>query len=896
VRTLLIDNYDSYTYNLFQLIAGVNGSEPTVLTNDAALPSDLSTAFDNVVISPGPGRPDEPRDFGISADIIESAEIPVLGVCLGHQGIAASAGAQICPAPRARHGHLTRVRHNNSALFRGIPQEFTAVRYHSLCVLSPLPAPIEAIAWAEDDIVMALRHQIKPLWGVQFHPESVATGFGAELMGNFWRLTADYLANRERRQAPGREPVRIAVPGRAWEPPGSARPVQRASVTQDATELAPPAPPTPPAHLGYRLHVRTVRRAVDTEAAFTRLFARSDNAFWLDSARAEAGLARFSMLGEAAGELAEVAVYRVGDSAVQVHRAGGVAVSVPGTIFDYLERELTRRSVDAPDLPFDFSGGYVGYFGYELKADCGSPNAHRASTPDAVWVFPDRMVTVDHEEGVTYLLALSDGAPEADAAAADWLLQTQTALRQLPNGMGGQNGAGGQNGGHGKNGGHGQNGQNGIAPDEVERRLVRDRRQYLDDIAVCKHKLRQGESYEICLTNALRVPAAEDGYAFYRRLRRVNPAPYAAFLKVAGVTVASSSPERFLRVDRTGTAESKPIKGTAPRGRTPAEDDQLKAELTASDKTRAENLMIVDLVRNDLGRVCEVGSVHVPRLMATETYETVHQLVSTIRGQLRADVSVIDAVRACFPGGSMTGAPKLRTMEIIDSLETEARGVYSGAIGFVGCNRTADLNIVIRTAVLADGQWQVGAGGAIVLDSDPALEYEEMLLKAMASMRAYRPADADARRDADIDRAVDTDIERAVERDRPATDGDLITTMRAGELWLIGNASLASRARAPFFPCCPSRCLLRPSMAGRPCSVRSWRRQSGPGRRPGSLIISRLRSRWPGTARSASAMSPRPRAVLRPSCTGRASSPATAARSGLISRLTSWWRWPPSPA
>jgi para-aminobenzoate synthetase len=737
MRTLLIDNYDSYTYNIFQLIAAVNGAEPTVLANDVALPPDWSSTFDNVVISPGPGRPDDPRDFGISADLIASAAVPVLGVCLGHQGIAASEGVRIGPAPRPRHGYLTRVRHDDSALFRGIPQEFIAVRYHSLCVPARPPAAIEPIAWAEDGVIMALRHRIKPLWGVQFHPESVSSRFGAELLANFGQLTTDYLTSRGRRPAACQEQVQIAMPGRTWKPrPGRpAAPAAPASAAAPAAEARPgperpePERPERPGR-GYRMRVRTLRTAVDAEAAFTWLFSDSDHAFWLDSSRAEPGLARFSFLGDADGELAEVVTYQVGENAVRVRTGPGPAVSVPGTIFDYLERELATRSVDAPDLPFDFTGGYVGYFGYELKADCGSPAVHRAETPDAAWIFPGHLLVADHEQDTTYLLALSDGSPGADAAAQDWLDRAEAVLHRLP--------------GRGTAGGEGDrpepDGAPGISADAVELLLVRDRDQYLDDVAACQRKLHQGESYEICLTNSVRAPAVQDGYAFYRRLRRVNPAPYAAYLKLAGITVACSSPERFLRVDRTGMAESKPIKGTAPRGRTPAEDERLREELTASDKTRAENLMIVDLVRNDLGRVCEVGSVHVPRLMVSETYQTVHQLVSTIRGRLRPDLSVIDCVRACFPGGSMTGAPKRRTMEIIDALETEARGVYSGTIGFLGCNRTADLNIVIRTAVLADGRWRVGAGGAIILDSDPVLEYEEMLLKAMATLRAYGAA------------------------------------------------------------------------------------------------------------------------------------------------------------
>ncbi len=664
MRTLLIDNYDSYTYNLFQLIAKVNGQEPVVVHNDDVSDDELDLRdFDNVVISPGPGRPDRAADFGVSGRVIAETDIPLLGVCLGHQGIVTAEGGEVVAAPAARHGHLATVRHNGDGLFRDIPSEFTGVRYHSLCVREPLPESLVATAWADDGVVMGIRHRDRPLWGVQFHPESIATDYGEQLIRNFRDLTAEY---------------------------------QRASSA-------------------YRVAYRVLDHAVDTEAAFTARHAESRRAFWLDSSHVEAGLSRFSYFGDDSGPLAEFVTYRVAEGYVEVQKSGRPPKKVEGTVFDYLQHRLRTRRTTAPEgLPFDFVGGYVGYFGYELKADLGAAQRFEAQTPDASWIFADRLVAVDHQEDRTYVLALHH-AQDADSTAA-WLDETAKTLADLPS-----------------------------APplrpmppkdDDEEDRLTRDRAQYLADIQTSQAELHAGESYEICLTNSARIPATGNGYDFYRVLRAGNPAPYGAYLRFDGVDVACSSPERFLKIDRDRVVETKPIKGTTPRGRTGEEDERLRDSLTDSDKTRAENLMIVDLLRNDLGRVCEVGSVHVPRLMVTETYATVHQLVSTIRGTLRPDADVVDCVRACFPGGSMTGAPKLRTMEIIDSLETEARGVYSGAIGFLSCDGTADLNIVIRTAVRTDGEWRVGAGGAIVLASDPDEEYEEMLLKARATLRA----------------------------------------------------------------------------------------------------------------------------------------------------------------
>jgi para-aminobenzoate synthetase len=701
--TLLIDNYDSFTYNLFQLLAEVNGRDPLVVRNDEASWEELSNLdFDNVVISPGPGRPEEVQDFGVCAEAIRYCKAPLLGVCLGLQGLGWTEGGRVARAPEPVHGRIVAIEHDGSPLLAGIPSPFAAVRYHSLSLAHPLPPSLREVATC-DGVPMAVEHRTRPHWGVQFHPESVATEDGERLLTNFRDLT----------------------PGRS----------QRRSVAfVSHTERKATRPP------GTGLRVRRLEALPDPEAVFVSLYGDRDHAFWLDSSRpGERG--RFSFMGDASGPLAETVTYDVEAAELTVRRDGSEQL-VLGSVFGYLERRTAElRPANPPSLPFEFDCGFVGYLGYELKADCGHAPGHRSDHPDAALILADRLIAFDHEQNQTYLLSLHKLGEEGEEIgmdglcegreAEDWLSATATRLATLPTGA------------LSKEPGEGPTepslcceGGPSFGSFQGTLSLARPHAQYLEDVETSIGHLLDGDSYEICLTNQLRFETDTDPLDLCLRLRRVNPAPFAAYLRFGDLSILSSSPERFLRVSRAREAEARPIKGTSRRGATPEEDAGLAATLAGDEKNRAENLMIVDLLRNDLGAVCEVGTVEVPEMMAVETYETVHQLVSSVRGHLRADATTLDTVRSCFPPGSMTGAPKRRTTEILDEIEEAARGVYSGAIGWFGFGGAADLSVAIRTVVLSGGRATIGAGGAIVVGSEPEREYEEMLLKAAAALRA----------------------------------------------------------------------------------------------------------------------------------------------------------------
>ncbi|HTH72868.1 MAG TPA: aminodeoxychorismate synthase component I [Trinickia sp.] len=484
-----------------------------------------------------------------------------------------------------------------------------------------------------------------------------------------------------------------------------------------------------------KLEVVTLDGCGDAAAVFDRLFAASRGAFLLESSLVVPGFSRFSFMGDAHGRYGECVTYEVRTQTATV-RSGDVTRSLRApNIFEFIASELAQRQVHCDaDLPFGFDLGCAGVLGYEVKAETIGAHPHASTVADAAFVFATRMVVLDHLEQKTYLLHLVEDAASCDAARA-WFDRASTAVAAACGELQSSEAPGGLNAATAAS-------RRKLTLAEVEgwiaenARIRHDRSTYIGKIGEALSEIVHGESYEICLTNQISFSFRYAPFDLYRAMRRLTPAPHAAYFDSGDFSLVSASPERFLSVDRSCVAEAKPIKGTRPRGRSDDDDAALVRELRTSEKDRAENLMIVDLLRNDLGQVCETGSVHVPKLFDVETYSHVHQLVSTVRGTLKPGVSAVDCIRATFPGGSMTGAPKKRTMEIIDRLEEGARGIYSGALGWFGLSGACDFSIVIRSVTISDGVAHLGVGGAITALSDPAEEFDETIVKARGVVEA----------------------------------------------------------------------------------------------------------------------------------------------------------------
>ena len=375
-----------------------------------------------------------------------------------------------------------------------------------------------------------------------------------------------------------------------------------------------------------------------------------------------------------------------------------------------------------PGLP-PFQGGWIGWFGYELGGafDEIAPHTNKPlAIPDVALGLHDWVIAWDHARNECWLI--SSGADASGAcSAARGQARAESVLDRWRETSGSRTQSPGT-----------RPERDAIVADFTTERYEAAVQRVIDYVLA-------GDIFQANLAQRFVLPYAGDPQRLYRDLTRRSPAPMAAFLQHDGITVASASPEQFLRLKAAnGAVETRPIKGTRPRDADLRRDTALAAELQASEKDRAENVMIVDLLRNDLSRVCRAGSVHAPVLCALESHPTVHHLVSTVVGTLATGQDALDLLAATFPGGSITGAPKLRAMEIIRELEPVARGVYSGAIGWIGLDGSMELSIAIRTITMANGIASFHAGGGITALSVPAEEYRESLDKAEAMLQAAR--------------------------------------------------------------------------------------------------------------------------------------------------------------
>ena len=442
------------------------------------------------------------------------------------------------------------------------------------------------------------------------------------------------------------------------------------------------------------------------------LFAQEQDSIFLDSAMDIQGMGRYSFIGRD-----PFLVFTSQGSMISIRQAKEVSTQ-EGNPFEILKDLLYKYRTDKV-LGFPpFTGGIMGYFGYDmgfLLENIQNDREQHDDVPDCCIGFYDTVLIFDHYENKTYISAT--GFPEMDekkrlCRGNERIAEFMTLLKKTC---------------------HLDKPEQPVPQGDYRTHMKKE--DYCNMITRAIEYIEAGDIFQVNLSQGFSAAVTGLPFDVYRYLRHINPAPFAAYLHFPEVVVASASPERYLLL-KDKVVETRPIKGTRPRGIDEESDQRLRQELVNSEKDQAELVMIIDLERNDLGRVCEYGSVRVPDLIRLEEYATVFHLVSTVTGCLTQDKDIMDLIMASFPGGSITGAPKVRAMEIIEEMESAHRGIYTGSIGYIDFNGDADLNIVIRTLVIKDGQAYFRVGGGIVADSVPELEYQETLDKGRALMSA----------------------------------------------------------------------------------------------------------------------------------------------------------------
>ncbi|MCT4593783.1 MAG: aminodeoxychorismate synthase component I [Anaeromicrobium sp.] len=435
------------------------------------------------------------------------------------------------------------------------------------------------------------------------------------------------------------------------------------------------------------------------------LFENYAYSFILDSGMDRERLGKYSFIG-----FDPFLVFKSKNGTITIEEGNTIRV-LKGDPFHEL-KEIMKKYEFKYDSPLPFIGGAVGYFSYDL---CHHVEKLPRTAIDDVNIYDchfglyDGIIVVDHTEDETYICSL--GIKDDENKVIEFI-ENIINKKPLPSVE-----------------------EENKGEVTIESNFTKEN--YVKAIESIKDYIKNGDIYQANMTQRFTANMTQSPLSLYSKLRKINPAPFAAFINLKDHHILSSSPERFIQI-RDNHVETRPIKGTRPRGKSPEEDRLNREDLLSSEKDKSELLMIVDLERNDLGRVCKWGSVSVPELFTLETYPTVYHLVSTVVGELRDEIHPIDCIKYSFPGGSITGAPKIRAMEVIDELEPTGRNLYTGSIGYIGFNGHIDTNIVIRTILCKNNRAYFQAGGGIVWDSNAHLEYEESLHKAKALMNALK--------------------------------------------------------------------------------------------------------------------------------------------------------------
>ena len=738
MKTCIIDNFDSFTFNLVDLVARVSGQLPRVVKNNEMTANDIVMAgYDSIIISPGPGTVENKQDIGVCLDIIANSARPLLGVCLGHQAIAYHYGgrrAGIIKIGAPTHGKATKIFHDGTGIFDGLPNPLMVGRYHSLVVEeAALAKELRVVARDEDGNIMAIAHRTKPIYGLQFHPESILTAGGKKMMENFFALSSRWSS-----ALPSILPMDDNNAGNIARQPAVAdavvAKVADAVVAKVITGQVTPPATSPKKRIICQEWTTDLSMAAIVASCFLPHGAPHGSphgaTMWLDGDdKTGWGRGGFSYIGGTSKKDMQKGTIMAKD----LSSASDVFFNnLAQARQDFLLDDETMSVIPADIAGAGFFGGPMGFLSYEGRVLCPDAftnppsTSHAAATPDGFFILADRLVIENKTNGKKYLLAV--GQVSDTYEMEKWIedMKAMGAMGAMKE----------------TNNADDNDMQKKISRDATKHtnwRFDKSKEDYIANIAAAIAAIKRGEAYQLCLTNQLTATFSSNNslspFSLYQHLRADNNTPYRGFLAMPAVgswAVLCFSPEEFLQLSPSGKITTKPIKGTARRGKTASEDEALAQQLLLSEKNRAENIMIVDLLRNDMTRVAAPGSIMVEKTCALETFDKVHQLVSTVTAQLLPDKDIVDLLRASFPGGSMTGAPKIRAMELIEKMEARRRGVYSGVFGYVSA--ATSLAMVIRTLVVEhnnnDWHYSLGVGSGIVVDSNPAEEWQELLWKA----------------------------------------------------------------------------------------------------------------------------------------------------------------------